>query len=367
MECIEMRRPYSYASSLVVLFCFSLLASSCLACSNDAETDPASSKSGTEQSAESASAEGQAASSPQEPAAQQPVDPQSFPEIVAKVSDTEIKRTDLIVRADMIGSQLQIPVKSVDFYRKVLDEIVGTELLHRASVEKGYTPSDSDIQSQLDSIRARFPDEATFTKQLANEGMTLDQLRVRMSRDMSVQKFIDTEVAPRAQVTEEAKKKFYSENGDQMTRPEQAHVSHILIKVDAGATAEARDQAKQKAEDLRQQIQAGGDFAALARENSDDPGSKANGGDLSWVSRGQTVPPFEAAAFALKPGEISGIVETQFGYHIIKLAELRPSSLMPYEEVAPRIEQFLGQQRIQEEIETEVETLKTKTKVEIFI
>jgi peptidyl-prolyl cis-trans isomerase C len=350
-----------------MLLFFSLTASSTLACSKDAETDPAASNGGNERSAESTSAEGQLASSPQEPAAPQQADPQSFPDVVARVSDKEIKRADLIVRADMIGSQLQIPVKSVEFYRKVLDELVGTELLHRASIAKGYAPSDSDIQSQLESIRARFPDEETFTKQLANEGMTVDELRSRMSRDMSVEKFIDTEVAPRAQVTEEAKKKFYSENTEQMTRPEQAHVSHILIRADAGATAEARDQAKQKAESLLQQIQSGGDFAALARENSDDPGSKASGGDLSWVSRGQTVPPFEAAAFALKPGEVSGLVETQFGYHIIQLAELRPSTVMPYEEVAARIEQFLGQQRLQEEIEAEVETLKTKTKVEIFI
>jgi peptidyl-prolyl cis-trans isomerase C len=245
--------------------------------------------------------------------------------------------------------------------------MVGTELLRRVSIAKGFAPSESDIQSQLDTLKARFPDEATFTKELSAQGLTVDKLRERMSRDMSVEKFIETEIAPRARVTEEAKKAFYAENSEQMTQPEQAHLSHILIKVDAGATAEARDQAKQKAEGLRNQIQSGGDFATLAGENSDDPGSKANGGDLSWVSRGQTVPPFEQAGFALKPGEVSAVVETQFGYHIIKLAELKPSALMPYEEVAPRIEQFLGQQRLQEEIEAEVGTLKTKTKVEIFI
>lgn len=88
------------------------------------------------------------------------------------------------------------------------------------------------------------------------------------------------------------------------------------------------------------------DFATVARESSDDPGSKANGGDMSWVSRGQTVPSFEEAAFALKPGEMSGVVETQFGFHIIKLVEIRPGAVMPYEEV---------------------KTLKTKTQVEILI
>ena len=361
-----MRRPSSYTLSLVVLMCFSVTTSSTLACSKDAETDQAASADTKEQTPPLTSTDAQPTSSPQQPAAQ-PVDPQSFPEVVARVNDKEIKKADLIGRADMISSQMQIADKSVDFYRRVLDEMVGTELLHRASIEKGFAASESDIQSQLDTLKARFPDEATFTKELSSQGLTVEALRERMSRDMSVEKFIETEVVPRAQVTEEAKKKFYGENSQQMTRPEQAHLSHILIKVDAGATPEARDQAKQKAESLHNQIQAGGDFAALARENSDDPGSKANGGDLSWVSRGQTVPPFEQAGFALKPGEVSGVVETQFGYHIIRLAELRPSALMPYEEVAPRIEQFLGQQRLQEEIEAVVGTLKTKNKVEIFI
>ncbi len=361
-----MRRPSSYTLSLVVLLCFSVTTSSTLACSKDVESDQAASADTKEQAPPSTSTDAQSTSSLQPPTAQ-PVDPQSFPEVVARVNDKEIKRADLIVRADMISSQMQIADKSVDFYRRVLDEMVGTELLHRASIEKGFAASESDIQSQLDTLKTRFPDEATFTKELSSQGLTVEALRERMSRDMSVEKFIETEVVPRAQVTEEAKKKFYGENGQQMTRPEQAHLSHILIKVDAGATPEARDQAKQKAESLRSQIQTGGDFAALAQENSDDPGSKANGGDLSWVSRGQTVPPFEQAGFALKPGEVSGVVETQFGYHIIKLTELRPSALMPYEEVAPRIEQFLGQQRLQEEIEAVVGTLKTKNKVEIFI
>jgi len=361
-----MRRPSSYTLSLVMLMCFSVTTSSTLACSKDAETDQAASADTKDPAAQSTSTDTQSASSPLAPVTQ-PVDPQSFPDVVARVSDKEIKKADLIVRADMISSQMQIADKSADFYRRVLDEMVGTELLHRASIAKGFAPSESDIQSQLDTLKARFPDEATFTKELSAQGLTVDALRERMSRDMSVEKFIETEVAPRAQVTEEAKKKFYGENTEQMTRPEQAHLSHILIKVDAGATPEVRDQAKQKAEALHTQVQSGGDFATLARENSDDPGSKANGGDLSWVSRGQTVPPFEEAGFALKPGEVSDVVETQFGYHIIKLAELRPSSVMPYDEVAPRIEQFLGQQRLQEEIEAVVGTLKTQTEVEIFI
>jgi peptidyl-prolyl cis-trans isomerase C len=188
-----------------------------------------------------------------------------------------------------------------------------------------------------------------------------------MTKDMSVEKLIRTEIAPKVIVTEDEKKKFYSENTEQMKQPEQAKLSHILVKVESGSSQEVRQKAQEKASGLHQRIVAGEDFAALAREHSDDPGSKTNGGDLSWVSRGQTVPAFEKAAFALDPGEMSSVVETQFGYHIIKLAERKPSETMPYEQVEGRINEFLQQRHLQEAIQAEVDSLKSKSKIEILL
>ena len=103
-------------------------------------------------------------------------------------------------------------------------------------------------------------------------------------------------------------------------KPEQVKASHILVKVDAGADEAKKAEARKKIQEIQQKVKAGGDFEALATENSDCP-SKAKGGDLGFFERGQMVKPFEEAAFALKPGEVSGIVETQFGYHIIKVQE----------------------------------------------
>src|SRR6185295_8981149 len=112
----------------------------------------------------------------------------------------------------------------------------------------------------------------------------------------------------------------------------------------------------------------GEDFAKLASENSDDPGSKQRGGDLDWVARGQTVEPFEKAAFALqKPNELSPVVETQFGYHVIQLLEHKPADVVPFDQVKERISAFLKQRQSQDQFQAHLKELRAKAKVETFI
>lgn len=346
-----------YALNLAVLFFIGSLAGTAFACSSNAAPGE-----------EEAPVDQEQPSSPAPTAEEEKtVDPETFPEVVARVGVQTITKATLLERAQAIRQRLQIGDSTLGFYLRVLDDVVGTELLRQASSARGYSPSETELDAQVETFRARFPDEAQFTQGLTSQGLTIEKLREMMARDLAVEKLVKTEMVPRVTVSEEKKKAFYAENSEQMTRPEQAKVSHILIKVDAGASTEVRTEAQEKAQDLHRRLEAGEDFAALARENSDDPGSKANGGDLSWVSRGQTVPAFETAAFALKAGEMSDVVETQFGFHIIKLAELRPSEVMPYEEVQDRIGEFLNQQGLQEAIQGEVETLKAKAEVEILI
>ena len=114
-------------------------------------------------------------------------------------------------------------------------------------------------------------------------------------------------------------------------------------------------------------VEVGQDFAELAAKNSGDPGSKNNGGELGWMSEGQTVPPFEAAMKSLEPGELSELVETRFGYHIIKLQERRGPGAPPYEEVEEQIEEFLKQRGLQELMQQEIELLRGTATIEVFI
>ena len=134
------------------------------------------------------------------------------------------------------------------------------------------------------------------------------------------------------------------------------------------ADADQKKQGKEKAQAILKQARAAGaDFAKLARETSQDPGSAPTGGDLGSFEKGQMTPAFEAAAFKLKPGAISDVVETPFGYHIIKVFERRPARTVPLTEIGPRVKDFLTQNERQSKLEKFIEQAKTKTKIEILV
>jgi len=143
--------------------------------------------------------------------------------------------------------------------------------------------------------------------------------------------------------------------------------SHILIQVPKDADAATKAKAKAKAQDVLKQARAGKDFAQLAKDNSQDPGSAPSGGDLGFFGRGQMVPQFDAAAFTQKPGVVGDIVESDFGFHIIKVVEKLPASVVPFETAKPQIEQYLQNQAREQQTTAFVNGLKAKGKVEILI
>ena len=132
---------------------------------------------------------------------------------------------------------------------------------------------------------------------------------------------------------------------DKFTEPEQVRARHILVKVAPDAAAEAKAAARKKAEELLAKVKAGADFAALAKERSDDPGSAAKGGDLGLFPRGRMTPAFEEAAFALQAGGVSDVVETPFGFHVIKVEEHRPGGVKPLAAVHDEIVETVKQER----------------------
>jgi peptidyl-prolyl cis-trans isomerase D len=165
-------------------------------------------------------------------------------------------------------------------------------------------------------------------------------------------------VAPEQQV----RAKYDAGKDSEFKRPEQAHILHILIKVASPADDAA---AKAKADGLVKQLRGGGDFAALAKANSQDPSSAGNGGDMGWVDRGATVEPFDTAAFTVAPNTISDPIRSkEFGYHIIKVLERRPAGSRPYEEVRSQIAAQLAMQMAKDQAQDEINkvALRMKTK-----
>jgi peptidyl-prolyl cis-trans isomerase C len=195
----------------------------------------------------------------------------------------------------------------------------------------------------------------------------MQQLKSDQRQQMLVDKVIQAEVNSKVAVQPNQVDEFYAKNQDKMSEPEAVHVQHILIRTPTQADAAAKAKARAEAEAILKQLKGGADFATLAKQKSQDPGSAPNGGDLPFFARGQMVPPFEQAAFTLKPGEVSPVVETQFGFHIIKMVEHRAARVVPLEEARPQITDMLKQQQANEKGNAYINQLKAKSKIEIFI
>jgi peptidyl-prolyl cis-trans isomerase D len=201
-------------------------------------------------------------------------------------------------------------------------------VINAEDLRKQINPTDAELQAFFKQNAARYKDAVPETRKLAYFALKPTD--------------VPSGVAP---VTNQQVDQYYQQHQKDFQVPEEVKVRHILIKVPTGADAKTDAAAKQKAEDLLKQIKAGGDFDALAKANSDDPGSKEQGGELGMIQRGVTVPAFEQAAFALQPGQISDLVKTQFGYHILKVEEKQTAHLKPLEEVKGQILATLTRQQ----------------------
>lgn len=303
-----------------------------------------------------------------QPPAAKPV-PAVLPDVLARVNGEPIAKDEFerALRNVEARAGQPVPVEQRDqVYRGVLDQLVSFHLLVQESKARKIEVTDTEVNARLDEVKKQFPSEDEFKKALASRSMTVDTLRQEAKQEMTLSRLVEGEVKSLIKVEERDIKDFYDKNPERFQQPEAVRASHILIKLEPNATEAQKKEARAKIEGVLKQVKSGGDFAALAKQHSQD-GSAPQGGDLNFFSRGQMVPPFEQAAFAMGAGETSGVVESQFGYHIIKVTEKRPARAVPLAEVAPQIGQFLTMQQQQEKTENFIKGLKAKSKVEILL
>jgi peptidyl-prolyl cis-trans isomerase C len=296
--------------------------------------------------------------------------PAVLPDVLARVNGENITKAEFEEAIGTLEQQNQAPVPPDQrdaVYRGVLDQLVGLKLLSQEVAAKKVAVSEADVDAQLAQIRSQFPSEDVFNQALKAQNKTLEIIRADARRSMAITKMLEAAIEAKVAVSPEQAKKFYDENPDQFKRPEQVRASHILIGTQENADVAAKATAKRKAEGLLKQLKSGGDFAALAKENSQDPGSAVNGGDLGFFPRGQMVGPFDQVAFTLAPGATSDLVETQFGYHIIRVVEKKEAGAVALDEVRPQLEQFLQNQNRQREMTSYIAALKAKGKVEVLV
>lgn len=303
------------------------------------------------------------------PAPVKPV-PAVLPDPIARINGETITKAELeaaIRSIELQNGGRNVPAERRDeIYRGILDNLVSIRVLRQEVTERHMTASDAEITAHVNELRKQFPNEAAFNQAMAAQHISPTKLRDDARMDLLVNRLLENEVNGKLSVKPADVSAFYEKNPDKFKQPESVHVSHILVIVPQGADAQAKAAAKARAEEALKAVRTGQDFAAVARQYSQD-GSAQRGGDLGFVPRGQTAPAFENVAFALQPGQISDVVESPFGFHVIKMIERRPGHAVPFAQAAGQIEQYLQQQQRQTLGKAFVDGLKAKRKVEVFI
>jgi peptidyl-prolyl cis-trans isomerase C len=301
------------------------------------------------------------------PATPKPV-PAQLPDVLARVNGQDVKKADLdrLVR-DMELGQGPIPSDRRDeVLRTALDRLITYTVLSQEAKARNVTATDAEVDQRVKEMQQQFPNEDAFKKALTDRSMTLEALRSDTRKDLVINKMMEAEVSSAPAASDEEARDFYAKNPDKFKQGEQVRASHILIRVDEKADAAAKQKARAEIDAVLKRAKAGEDFAALAKQHSQD-GSAAQGGDLSYFVRGQMVPAFEEAAFSLQPGQISDVVTTPFGYHIIKVTDHKAATTVPLEQVNDRVKQFLTGQKKQQKADEFIAGLKQKSKIEVLI
>ncbi|MBJ6725480.1 peptidylprolyl isomerase [Geomesophilobacter sediminis] len=281
-----------------------------------------------------------------------------------EITAAELNRAERIVMANKRGLQIP-PTLQKEFEQQVLNQLVSSELLFQASQKLEFKDLDQQAEAKLSQIKKGFAKPEDFAASLDQIGMDEPAFVKSVRRDLAIARLVNSTIADKITVSEAEIKKFYEENPATFRTPEQVRASHILIGIDPKGGMEAKKAAHLKAEQIRAELVKGADFATLAKEKSTCSSSK-QGGDLGFFGKGRMDPGFEKVAFALKPGELSEVVETRFGYHVIKLVERKPSETIPFAAARQKIEDYLKGQKTTSAVEAFVGTARGKAKIELL-
>ena len=289
-----------------------------------------------------------------------------LPDVVATVDGKEITKATVEKMMDVICKQMQanIPASQLQavlprMREQVIRELIDRQILLNAAADTAFT--DAEFEAELAEMKEELPPGVTFEELLEKTGMDMGEVR----EQMRIRKMLLAKAEEAAPATDEECRAFFEENKDGMAQEASVEASHILVSVPRDADDAARAAARAKIDDLKAQLDAGADFAGLAKANSDCP-SKANGGSLGRFGRGMMVPEFEDAAFSQEVGKVGDVVETTFGYHLVLVTKRSDAKEADYEDVKDRISELLTAQRQQETVRGFVEGLEAAATVQRF-
>ena len=284
-------------------------------------------------------------------------------EIAMDEYERELNRVQRLVLGN--GKPLICP-QVTKLRTEVLEGLIRRELLYQESRKMGVKVTEAEINEEMKKIQQQYASETDFTNALMVMRISPASLQAQVERAIAIQRVIDKQFAPKVVVSDREVWAYYDRNRDSFRQPEQIRASHILIKVDRQWDAAKKAEARKRIEKVQQHLQKGESFEALAKTYSEDT-TGPKGGDLGYIRTGQVLKSFEEALFSLKPGEVSDIVETQLGYHLIKAGDRKPETTIPFEKLKDQLKTLLKQEKGKEEANLYISKVRDKAKIEIFL
>jgi len=299
--------------------------------------------------------------------------------IVAKGKGFEIKRSDLDsvvtgAKANAAAANQQLPA---DFEVSVLNQLVTIQLLLQTANADDKAAGQTESDVQYTNLLAHFNTPDAFARQLKMVGMTEAELRAKAAQEATAKAALKREL--NLSVSDADVKAYFSNHAAAFEEPEKAHVRHVLLmtidpKERMPLATNVVSAKRKQIEDIQKRAAAGEDFAALAKQYSEDPGSKDGGGELPAFGRGDMVPEFEATAFALKPGQVSDVITTMYGFHVIKAIDRSPAKKYGLTDMIPQVDKTpaaickleLESEQIRQQAPAYIAKLRTASDVEIL-
>lgn len=289
----------------------------------------------------------------------------SAEDVIITVEGKDITHGEIMqaVQQTMMQLSRQMPPQQLSqmygqIYNNVTDSLVANALLEKAAANSSLAVSDAELEEEIAKIKAGAPEGGKSLEEvLAENNVDFNEWKEDLRSQILVGKLVEEKTANVTEPTAEEISAFYQQNIESFKAPESVSASHILIAFDENDTDATKAEKKVKIEELKKQIDEGAGFEELAASHSDCPSSQ-RGGDLGSFGRGQMVPEFEEAAFSMETNTVSGVVETQFGYHLIKVTGHEDESTRQLAEVAERLADYLTNQKRQEALVAYIDGLK---------
>lgn len=289
--------------------------------------------------------------------------------VVMTVNDQPVYSWELAllvpqIRIEMLNRGMQ-PTRE-EILKVATQKMVDTRLLAQEARRRNLVPDKARVDEAMVQIEEQAGGPEGLEAALAKIGATHEQLRASAVETELVRVFVTTQIEPQVTVTPAEVSAYYDANPDQFERPDMVRARHILARIAPNAPPEEKQEAQSRAKSARRRVLAGEDFAAVAREVSEGR-EASNGGDMGFFARDSMMPELTSVAFALEVGQVSEIIETRFGFHILKLEEKRPASKMTFAEAKGPVRQLIEEDKAGRMVDELLVELRNDAKVVLAV